>query len=247
MPTVAEIADRWGISSPAVSNLVKDGMPIDSWEAAEAWRASRRGGVTWENKRRMAAALEGRGGDESKLPEDATDAVEEAYKKQRDIVRFSRAEYLRCLRRDTENRTQSPATAKAYATYDKALATLFKIDKERTARALAARQLVTRATALDRFRKVLGLVPQEWEKAETLIAKRANPANPAQALAALKAFRLEVMGKIYSHARDAAASITGQEVGDPLIDSAEPAGPAAEEVTLEDLVPDPEPDPEPLP
>lgn len=236
MPTVSEIADRWGISSPAVSNLVKDGMPIDTWEAAEAWRASRRGGVTWENKRRLAAALDGSAGPEGKLPDDSADAVEEAYLKQRDLVRVSRNQYWSALKRDAENKTQSPQTAKLYATYDKALATLFKIDKERTARALASRQLITRVTALDRFRKVLALVRDEWEKAETMIAKRANPGNPAVALAALKSFRLEVLAKVHSGAREAAASIAGQEVGDPLIDSAAPAAPRPE--SLEEISPD---------
>lgn len=238
MPTNAEFADRWGISSAAVYNLVKDGMPTDSWEAAEAWRASRRGGITWENKRRVAAALDGSAGADGKLPDNAVDAIEEAYLKQRDLVRLARSQYWAALRRDAENKTQSSGTAKLYATYDKALSTLFKIDKERTARALASRQLITRVTVLERFRKVLALVRDEWEKAETGIAKKANPGNPAAALAALKTFRLEVLAKVYSHARDAAASVTGQEVGDPLIDSAEP--PPAEIGTLEDLAPDPE-------
>jgi len=237
MPAQSEFAEAWGISAQAVSQLVKDGMPTDSWEAAEAWRASRRGGVTWENKRRLAASLEGRAGADGKLPDDAGDAIEEAYAKQRDMVRLARSQYLASLKRDAENKTQSPATGKLYATYDKALATLFKIDKERMARALASRQLITRVTALERFRKVLALVADEWERQETLIAKRANPAAPATALAALQSFRREVLDKVYRHAKDAAASVTGAEIGDPVIDSVEPR--PAEDATLEDLTPDP--------
>lgn len=36
-----ELVDKWGISKGRVSQLVAEGLPLDSFESAEAWRAQR--------------------------------------------------------------------------------------------------------------------------------------------------------------------------------------------------------------
>lgn len=246
MPSNTEIAAALGITVQRVGQLVKEGMPTSSLEAAEAWRAGRKGAMAYADKARMDAALEGGGSvainqegtaevkgesGEAKLPDDSGDAIEEAYLRQKSIVRIARGKYLAALR---EGSSQS---GKHYATYDKALATLFKIDKERTARALASRQLITRQTVLDRLKKVLAILCDELEKAETGIAKKANPGNPALAIKALQEFRREVMSRIYSHSRQTLTTVIGGETGDAALDSAEDIAPleARLEEPTEDL------------
>lgn len=41
MITQKELVDKWGISKGRVSQLVAEGLPLDSFESAEAWRAQR--------------------------------------------------------------------------------------------------------------------------------------------------------------------------------------------------------------
>jgi hypothetical protein len=43
-PTQARLAKLWGLSRAAVNHMVKGGMPLDSLEAAEKWRADRAAG-----------------------------------------------------------------------------------------------------------------------------------------------------------------------------------------------------------
>lgn len=234
MPSVQEFADHWGVDHSRIIQLRNEGMPMGSFDEAEAWRAGRQGGVTHLQKRALEAAINGgltgspTGG--GPLPKDELEAELD---KQRKTVDIARAQYHRALR-DPGRAKEAP---KLYTVLNKSIDQLFKTKKELLAHQLATRQLVNRQSAIERFRKVLALVVSEWESSEVGLAARANPGDKAKALKAIREWRQERLRKIYA-ARDAAiASLTGEEMGNPLVQPTQP-----EPQPVED---DPEPDPLP--
>lgn len=212
-----DLANRWGLTRARVNAMVAAGMPLGSLEEAEAWRASRSGAVGNLNRRLEEQSVAGAGNvstgepgspDAPRLPAKAADAIEDALEKQRRLVDFTRSEWLRALR------ANNPDASKKFTAYDKSLAMLLRIEKEATARALASRQLITRTTALERFRKVLGGVRSELENAEFEFAPKANPNDPALALKVFRDFRAAILSRLFSDAADASASLFGEDLGD---------------------------------
>jgi hypothetical protein len=227
-----DLANRWGLARARINAMVAAGMPLSSVEDAEAWRASRAGAVGNLNRRLEEQAVAGAGEvssepgatgtvgaeDAPRLPVKNADAIADALEKQRRLVDFTRSEWLRSLR----SNPPAPDSSKRFTAYDKSLSMLLRIEKEATARALASRQLITRATSLERFRKVLGGVRSELENAEFEFAPKANPNDPALALKAFRDFRATVLARLYSEAKDATESLFGEDLGDAPEKSDEP-------------------------
>lgn len=217
MPTPQEFADRWGVANQRIMQLIADGMPTESWEAAEAWRAGRKGGVTHQQNKLLADAVNGAltGNPSSALTELDAELADEITK-QRQTVKIARGKYHQALR---ENSKDAP---KHYITLHKAVELLSKTRKEVLAHQLATRQLINSQTALERFRKVLGLVVQAWESSEVKLAAKANPGDKALALRVFREWRAETLKKVYAQANSAAVSLTGVEMGNPEMPPEEP-------------------------
>lgn len=216
MPTPQEFADRWGVSNHRIQQLVADGMPTGSWEDAEAWRAQRKGGVTHQQNKLLADAVDGAlTGNTAAQATGLDDEFADEVVKQKQTVKIARAKYHQALR---ENSKDAP---KHYQTLHKAIELLTKTRKELLAHQLATRQLVSRQTALERFRKVLGIVVQAWEQSEVKLAAQANPGDKALALRVYREWRQEVMRKVFANAQAATLSITGEELGNPQLDPVE--------------------------
>lgn len=213
MITQKELAERWGLSPGRVSQLVSEGMPLDSLEAADAWRSSRKRAVsslTAKIGEQAVAGATGEAGDDApRLDPSRTDAIDDALEKQRKLVSFARSNYLRALRNG------DASASRLFTAYDKSLAMLLKVEKEATSRALASRQLISRNVVLERLRKVLSSVRTELELAEFSFAPKANPDNPAIALKAFQDFRREILKNLSSQSSGAVASLFGEDFGDP--------------------------------
>lgn len=220
MITQKELAERWGLSPGRVSQLVSEGMPLDSLEAADAWRSSRKRAVSSLTAKIAEQAVSGatsEAGEESpRLDPSRTDAIDDALDKQRKLVSFARSNYLRALRNG------DASASRLFTAYDKSLAMLLKVEKEATARALASRQLISRNVVLERLRKVLSSVRTELELAEFSFAPKANPDNPAIALKAFQDFRREVLKNLSSQSSGAVASLFGEDFGESGVDPVEP-------------------------
>ena len=210
MPTPQEFADRWGVANQRIMQLIADGMPTETWEAAEAWRAGRKGGVTHQQNKLLADAVNGgmTGSPGGAVTELDTELANEITT-QRQTVKIARAKYHQALR---ENSKDAP---KHYQTLHKAIELLSKTRKEVLSHQLATRQLINRQTALERFRKVLGIVVQAWESSEVKLAAQANPGDKALALRVFREWRQDVMRKVYASAQAASVSLTGEELGNP--------------------------------
>lgn len=211
MPTPQEIADRWGISVQRVTALRADGMPLDSWEAAEAWRASRRGSVANMKgaamRKAVEAGLDGAGGEAVGSNFDALLDMDDFIAQldfQRDIVRINRSQYLKALR------DGSPSASKHYTSLNKAITQLFQIRDKALAHGLATKQLINAQTALEGLRRALTLMVSKYEQAEIPMAKEANPGDAGRALAVIRAGRLKVQREVFEMAQAAAASLTGK-------------------------------------
>ena len=192
-----ELAERWGISKGRVSQLVAAGMPLTSVEDAELWR----------NRRHEASGIAPRGhsipqeGAEAALPpeSDATGSPEgegdpfaELVNRQTQLVRISRAQYLRAVQ------DGSPQQSRLYQTYDKNLKTLISLQREALSRQVTSRELIKMEFAVERFGKIIAEMRQDLEKVELELASKANPANPAKALSAWREVKNKMMEK-WSH------------------------------------------------
>lgn len=210
MPSLNDFAKRWGITHQRVQQLRDKGMPLDSFEAAEAWRAQQKGGVaqmkTQALKGAVEAGLEG-GATEGVTEYDALLDMEDFISQlqfQRDIVKINRAQYLAALR------DKSPSASKHYTSLNKAITQLFQIRDKALAHGLATKQLINAQTAIEGLRRAFALMVSKYEAAEVPMAKEANPADSARALAAIRAGRLKIQREIYELAQGAAGSLFGK-------------------------------------
>ena len=213
MPTPAEFADRWKITVQRVCALRDAGMPIDSWEAAESWRAKQKGSVAQMRNTALRQAVEGATPGEAGLPAEGFDALLdpsdyiEQIKTQRIIVGINRAEYLRALR----DPARTKEAAKIYGAFNKATTQLFQTRDKALAHGLATKQLINSQTVLEAVRRAFALMVSKYETGEVAMAQEANPADPAKALAVIRAGRLKIQREIYETAQAAARSLTGKD------------------------------------
>lgn len=210
-----ELSDRWGITPARVSQLIKEGMPLESVEAAEAWRDGRSSrAALWADKRANASGASPAGAEAAPEPEPSqakTDpgSLETLVEYQLRIVTVARNGLARAMRENL-----GPQKVKAASdTLDKAVNTYAKLRREARAELIASRTLIVRATALDRFRKVFGLMIAELERLEVEVAPLANPSNPGLAMKEIRAGRIRLQTKLCDAASASVQSVTGEDLG----------------------------------
>lgn len=187
MITQTELAKRWNLSPGRISQLVSAGMPLDSLESAETWR----------NNRHQATGIAPSGhqiGTAESQPEEHTalnpDGFMEVLERQRYLVKVSRQQYMIAIKE------KSPQQARLYASYDKTVMTLTKLEKEARERSIASREYIRAEHAIERFSKVMGEIRQMLEQAELEISKEANPEEPGKAMKAVRKWKDRVMNSI---------------------------------------------------
>lgn len=231
MPTLNEFADRWGITHQRVQQLRDAGMPLDSFESAEAWRASQKGGVAQMKRQAVEAAIQDSsdGGTAGGLPTgpgyDALLDMEDFLSQlefQRQIVKVNRNEYIKALRRPDGHKD----AAKQYSSLNKSIAQLFQIRDKALAHGLATKQLVNAQTVIESIRKGFAIMVQKYEAREIGMAAKANPGDKARALQVIRENRLEIQREVWKAVNAAALSLTGKDQVIPNLDdvSAELAG-----------------------
>lgn len=210
MPSLNDFSQRWGISHQRVQQLRDKGMPLESFEAAEAWRAAQKGGVAQMGTQAVKKAVSGglEGGGESLTEFDALLDMEDFIAQlqfQRDIVKVNRAQYLKALHE------KSPSASKHYTSLNKAITQLFQIRDKALAHGLATKQLINANTAIEGLRRAFALMVSKYEAAEVPMAKEANPGDSARALAAIRSGRLKIQREIYEHAQATGSSLFGKQ------------------------------------
>lgn len=196
--THEDLAGALGISRVRVTQLVGQGMPVESIEAAVAWRDARRANNQREghisqpvrpiNLERLGEILESV---EKRTDDDEMDA---RITQQIALVDMTREVFESAVREG------DPSQSKLYANYDRAIATLLRLERERHIRLQERGRLVDVDEASQRFGKVLGQLRSLIERAELTIAPQANPDNPTKALKAFRDFRDDLFRKISEYA-----------------------------------------------
>lgn len=194
MASQIEIAVALGLTKGRVSQLVKEGMPTESIEAARAWRDARKR----DNERaghiaQPVQALDLSGLDnilESVTGETGNREMDERIRNQTELCQLTRQVFMQALT------SGDPSQGKLYANYDRAIATLLRLEKERFVREQEEGRLIDADAAAARTAKVLGQLRSLIERAELTFAPQANPENPPRALKAYREFRDDLFRKI---------------------------------------------------
>jgi hypothetical protein len=97
-------------------------------------------------------------------------------------------------------REGDPSQSKLYGNYDRAIATLLRLERERHIRLQERGRLVDADEATQRFGKVLGSLRSLIERAELTVAPAANPDNPTKALKAFREFKEDLFRKVSEYA-----------------------------------------------
>ena len=196
--THEELASAMGVSRVRVTQLVGQGMPVESIEAAVAWRDARRA----DNQRAGHISQPVRPINLERLDE-ILQSVEKRTDDNEMDARISQQVALVDMTREVfENalREGDPSQSKLYANYDRAIATLLRLERERHIRLQERGRLVDADEASQRFGKVLGQLRSLIERAELTVAPQANPDNPTKALKAFRDFRDDLFRKISEYA-----------------------------------------------
>lgn len=220
MTTQQEIATALGITKGRCSQLVKQGMPSDSVESARRWRAERktqnesRGHISQPVRALNLGDLDGILRSLSKQGSSQQNSeMDIRIQQQVDLCQMTRQVFMQAL----EN--GDPAQGKLYANYDRAIATLLRLEKERHIRLQEEGRLIDAGEASARFGKVLGQLRSQIERAELTFAPKANPDNPPKALKAYREFKDDLFRKISEYnveVRDGSPAIGDDEVDAPV-------------------------------
>ena len=192
--THEDLANGLEISRVRVTQLVGQGMPTDSIEAARAWRDKRRG----ENQAAGHISqpvrplnLEGLG-DLLKTVSQPTDddEMDGRITQQIALVEMTKNVFEQAVEGG------DPSQTKLYGNYDRAIATLLRLERERHIRLQERGRLIDADEASQRFGKILGQLRSLIERAELTVAPAANPDNPPKALKAFRDFKDDLFRKI---------------------------------------------------
>ena len=179
-----DVAVKLKLHKATINTFIKNGMPLTSMEAAEAWYFSN---VT-PRKNREPETLE-------IAPEDKN--LEEIIEDQKKLKKQAFDEYMKDLKES--NSSQS----KSYATYDKILKRLIELEDRLHNRRIAAKEYIKTQTAIDRFGKVILGIRNELIQLGTKIASKANPDAPRTAKKAIDDETNRIMLRLSGAAEEA--------------------------------------------
>lgn len=229
--THEELAGVLDVSRVRVTQLVGQGMPTDSAESAMAWRNQRR-----SNNQQMGhiaqpvrpinigdldrilnqVSASGATGDEE---------MDTRITQQVALVEMTRTVFEEAVQQG------DPSQSKLYGNYDRAIATLLRLERERHIRLQERGRLVDADEATQRFGKILGQLRSLIERAELTVAPAANPNNPPMALKAFREFKDDLFKKIsdYDNKVEFSGAIVPKEL--PPLEEPEEESVANEEPT----------------
>lgn len=220
-PSGADLAAALGVNESRVSQLKKEGMPVDSIEAALAWRAARK--VANERAGNISIPIQPitLGGLDDILnsisgnePTGDTE-MDTRIRQQVELCELTRQQFLQAAQ------SGDPSQSKLYTNFDRAVATLLRLERERNVRLQESGRIVDADAAAARYGKILGQLRSLIERAELTFAPRANPENPTKALKAYRDFRDDLFRKLSEYAPQVVASDVNEEVAKEAVEDGE--------------------------
>lgn len=214
-PSGAELAAALGVNESRVSQLKREGMPTDSVESALAWRAARR--VANERAGHIAIPVQpiSLGGLDEIL--NSISGTEPSGDSEMDTRIRQQVELCELTRQQFLNAAQSgdPSQSKLYTNFDRSIATLLRLEKERQIRLQENGRLVDADEAAARYGRILGQLRSLLERAELTFAPKANPENPTKALKAYRDFRDDIFRKLAEYAPQVVSKVVASELPPP--------------------------------
>ena len=176
MPSQTEIADALGLTRQRVSILVKKGMPIDSVEAAIAWRQAQ------DDARVRRAPIAPAQLDDGTL----ADTIAE----HRTLVTRARGVWLGAMESGDTNQ------AKYQSAYNASLKSLINLEEEQERRLILTKEYISAKEATEAMRELAAMVVNRLDKLALDVAEACNPENPAKAVKALEAWVRRVKAEL---------------------------------------------------
>lgn len=185
-PSNLEIGAALGITAQRVSVLKREGMPTDSVEAAQAWRASRDEARRAQAPKAAPAQL-----DDGTL----ADTIAE----HRSLVSRARSVWQAAMD------AGDPNGPKYQTSYNQSLKTLINLEEEQERRLILAKDYIAAKDSSDAMRHLMGEVLNRLDKLGLDCAEGCNPENPARAVKVLDAWVRKTKAELSSHDEQAQA------------------------------------------
>ena len=181
------LVQRWELSAGRISQLVAEGMPLDSIEEAEKWRAQRHMSTgfppsDYKIDTTVSGEVEMPDEEDESAPTTVLETFDSIVERQRILVQISRNQYIKAVK------SGSPQQSRLYASYDKTVNTLTKLKAEADRLAIVNREYIRATDAAQAMRKLAGDYVNRLEKLSLDVAEACNPENPARAVKALDAW-----------------------------------------------------------
>ena len=167
MLKIKDLASALGVTGQRVSILLKEGMPGESVEAAQAWRSER-------------SAARRRGAPKAKVPELDDGSLADTIEEHRGLVGRARGVWEAAME------TGDPNQGKYQTAYNQSLKTLINLEEEQERRALLARDYIKADDAKQAMVELMGEVLAKFDKLDVEAGDKANPNDPPTAHAALR-------------------------------------------------------------
>ena len=176
MPSQTEIAEALGLTRQRVSILVKNGMPIDSVEAATAWRQAQ------DDARVRKAPIAPAQLDDGTL----ADTIAE----HRTLVGRARGVWQAAMEGGDPNQ------GKYQTAYNQSLKTLVALEEEQERRLILAKDYISAKEAGEAMRELAATMVNRLDKLALDVAEACNPENPAKAVKALEVWVRRVKAEL---------------------------------------------------
>ena len=176
MPSQTDIAEALGLTRQRVSILVKKGMPIDSVEAATAWRQSQ------DDARIRKAPIAPAQLDDGSL----ADTILE----HRSLVTRARGVWLGAMD------AGDPNQGKYQSAYNSSLRSLISLEEEQERRLILAKDYISSKEAGEAMRELAATMVNRLDKLALDVAESCNPENPAKAVKVLEAWVRRVKAEL---------------------------------------------------
>jgi len=176
MPSQTEIAEALGLTRQRVSILVKKGMPIDSVEAATAWRQSQ------EDARVRRAPT---------APEQLDDgSLADTISEHRALVGRARGVWQAAMEQG------DPHQGKYQSAYNASLKSLVQLEAEQERRIILTKDFISAKEAAEAMRELASSVVNRLDKLALDVAEGCNAENPAKAVKVLEAWVRRVKAEL---------------------------------------------------
>lgn len=176
MPSQTDIAEALGLTRQRVSILVKKGMPIDSVEAATAWRQAQ------DDARIRKAPIAPAQLDDGSL----ADTILE----HRSLVTRARGVWLGAMD------AGDPNQGKYQSAYNSSLRSLISLEEEQERRLILAKDYISSKEAGEAMRELSATMVNRLDKLALDVAESCNPENPAKAVKVLEAWVRRVKAEL---------------------------------------------------